>query len=177
MHRAIIAVGQTIRAQATIMGYADAFREFQRSVFVRGRWARRSVGSAATASGLEIFGGTTVGRVSTRLLADGLHRAASFGLQHLNFTFSIVALALSSRQNQTIDTSTKLSLRYLTGATVVQNASSGHLHIMPIRRNSLKIIVERRLCWDAAPRGGLRRGMKGRDIGFVSSGADQADTL
>jgi DHA2 family multidrug resistance protein len=25
MHRAIIAVGQTIRAQATIMGYADAF--------------------------------------------------------------------------------------------------------------------------------------------------------
>jgi MFS transporter, DHA2 family, multidrug resistance protein len=26
MHRAIIAVGQTIRAQATIMGYADGFR-------------------------------------------------------------------------------------------------------------------------------------------------------
>ena len=25
MHRAIIAVGQTIRAQATIMGYADSF--------------------------------------------------------------------------------------------------------------------------------------------------------
>ena len=25
MHRAIFAVGQTIRAQATIMGYADAF--------------------------------------------------------------------------------------------------------------------------------------------------------
>jgi DHA2 family multidrug resistance protein len=25
MHRAIVAVGQTIRAQATIMGYADCF--------------------------------------------------------------------------------------------------------------------------------------------------------
>ena len=25
MHRAIIAVGQTIRAEATIMGYADSF--------------------------------------------------------------------------------------------------------------------------------------------------------
>lgn len=25
MHRAIIAIGQTLRAQATIMGYADSF--------------------------------------------------------------------------------------------------------------------------------------------------------
>ena len=37
MHRAVIAVGETIRAQATLMGYADMFRFARRHAGVRHR--------------------------------------------------------------------------------------------------------------------------------------------
>ena len=40
MHRAIIAVGDTIRAQATIMGYADCFALLGVVLLVAHAWLR-----------------------------------------------------------------------------------------------------------------------------------------